>query len=156
MDGMQARVDACRASSLDRVETLTISVKTSKKFHKTRVTDILDTWYQDAGQEVYFFTDSEDANLKARLGDHLTETLCSTGHDRTSLCCKMNHELMFFVKKNASWSCHFDDDNYVNIGRLKTLLFSMNSTLPWYVGKSSTLRPLEISSADGMKLFQSN
>ncbi|KAK6020788.1 hypothetical protein OSTOST_13551, partial [Ostertagia ostertagi] len=85
---------------------------------------------------VYFFTDSEDENLKARLGDHLTETLCSTGHD--------------------SWSCHFDDDNYVNIGRLKTLLFSMNSTLPWYVGKSSTLRPLEISSADGMKLLRSN
>ncbi|PIO52340.1 hypothetical protein TELCIR_12087 [Teladorsagia circumcincta] len=65
----------------ERAETFAISVKTSNKFHKTRVSDILDTWYQDAGHEVYFFTDSRDKKLKAQLGDHLIETHCSTGHD---------------------------------------------------------------------------
>ncbi|KAK6061918.1 Fringe-like protein [Cooperia oncophora] len=64
----------------------------------------------------------------------------------------MNHELMFFVTRNASWSCHFDDDNYVNIGMLRRLLASMNSTLPLYLGKSSTHRPLKVSLLDGRKI----
>ncbi|KAK5979942.1 Fringe glycosyltransferase [Trichostrongylus colubriformis] len=131
---------------------LVISVRTTKKFHKTRLKDILDTWYQDAGQEVYFFTDRHDMFLKIRLGAHFIETDCSAGHDRHSLCCKMNHELMFFLANNSSWSCHFDDDNYVNIKALRRFLSSMSYELPWYLGKMSTASPIKVSSRNGRKV----
>ncbi|VDP05746.1 unnamed protein product [Heligmosomoides polygyrus] len=53
-------------------------------------------------------------------------------------CAKNRQHLPF------RWSCHFDDDNYVNVQALRRLLSSRNSSLPWYIGKSSTLRPLNI------------
>lgn len=109
---------------VEEPEFFVLSVKTSEKFHKTRLEAILDTWYKDASDQVYFFTDALDGKLRIVLEDHLIETNCSTGHDR--------------------WSCHFDDDNYVNVQALRRLLSSRNSSLPWYIGKSSTLRPLNI------------
>ncbi|VDL78690.1 unnamed protein product, partial [Nippostrongylus brasiliensis] len=41
--------------TIDDTNFLVISVKTSGKFHKTRVRDILDTWYEDAKEEVHCF-----------------------------------------------------------------------------------------------------
>uniref|UniRef100_A0A1I7XQY3 CUB domain-containing protein n=1 Tax=Heterorhabditis bacteriophora TaxID=37862 RepID=A0A1I7XQY3_HETBA len=103
---------------------LVISVKTTGKFHKTRVAQILETWYKDAKDETYFFTDMQDNGLNEKVRGHLITTNCSAGHTR--------------------WSCHFDDDNYVNIPTLYRLLSSLDPMKEWYLGKSSTGKPMSV------------
>lgn len=103
---------------------------------------------------------------------HLVNTKCAEGHARRALCCKMAKELEMFLnnqKKYAKtvkfyskvhrninseifffsfyfrWFCHFDDDNYVNVPKLKLLLSEYNSSLDWYLGKPSTATPIEIN-----------
>lgn len=43
------------------------------------------------------------------------------------------------------WFCHFDDDNYVNIPRLVSLLNEYNPAMEWYLGKPSVASQLEIN-----------
>ena len=43
---------------------------------------------------------------------------------------------VFFKTKNR-WFCHFDDDNYVNVHNLITLLQKYNHSGDWYLGKPS-------------------
>lgn len=47
------------------------------------------------------------------------------------------------------WFCHFDDDNYVNIPRLVTLLSDYNPQEDWYLGKRSIKTPLKILNREG-------
>lgn len=42
------------------------------------------------------------------------------------------------------WFCHFDDDNYVNVPRLVSLLNEYSPSMEWYLGKPSVASPLEI------------
>lgn len=54
---------------------------------------------------------------------------------------------VFFIKKLfvfCRWFCHFDDDNYVNVPRLVSLLNEYSPTMEWYLGKPSVASPLEI------------
>lgn len=51
----------------------------------------------------------------------------------------------FFFSFYFRWFCHFDDDNYVNVPKLKLLLSEYNSSLDWYLGKPSTASPIEIN-----------
>lgn len=125
-----------------------ISVKTSSKFHSTRLDLILKTWYNYAPDHIYFFTDSLDSRNATdhRISSgHLIPTNCSSSHNRRALCCKMSIELDTFLKsKNSSWFCHFDDDNYVNVPVLLQLLESYDPQEDWYLGKPSIRAPLQI------------
>lgn len=42
------------------------------------------------------------------------------------------------------WWCHFDDDNYVNVPRLVSILSEYSASQEWYLGKPSISSPLEI------------
>ncbi|VDL78691.1 unnamed protein product [Nippostrongylus brasiliensis] len=57
------------------------------------------------------------------------------------------------AKCDFRWSCHFDDDNYVNINSLKGFLKTIDASTPFYIGKSSTRQPLIVSSIDGDKKY---
>lgn len=46
--------------------------------------------------------------------------------------------------KFPRWFCHFDDDNYVNVPRLVSLLNEYSPAKEWYLGKPSVASPLEI------------
>ena len=78
-----------------------ISVKTSEKFHKSRLIPILSTWYPLARDSTFFFTDSNSAQaLESELGveqGHAISTSCPADHSRQALCCKMEAELKFFL-----------------------------------------------------------
>ena len=43
------------------------------------------------------------------------------------------------------WFCHFDDDNYVNVQSLLSLLSQYDEQRDWYLGKPSIKAPLELS-----------
>ena len=122
-----------------------ISVKTTERFHQTRADLIVKTWFKLAPDNVFFFSDADDASLSARTNGHLIKTNCSSSHNRKALCCKMSVELETFLRSQAfKWFCHFDDDNYVNVPRLVELLQSYSPQDDWYLGKPSIRAPLQI------------
>jgi len=47
-----------------------------------------------------------------------------------------------FFAQRSRWSCHFDDDNYVNVPLLKHFLHGFDHTLPMYIGRPSNGVPI--------------
>ncbi|XP_043945499.1 beta-1,3-N-acetylglucosaminyltransferase lunatic fringe [Protopterus annectens] len=120
-----------------------IAVKTTKKFHKSRLELLMDTWISRNKEQTYIFTDGEDEELKAKIGDHAINTNCSAAHSRQALSCKMAVEYDKFIESNKKWFCHVDDDNYVNIRTLLKLLSRFPHTQDVYLGKPSLDRPIQ-------------
>ncbi|KAM6417787.1 beta-1,3-N-acetylglucosaminyltransferase manic fringe isoform 2-T2 [Pluvialis apricaria] len=122
-----------------------IAVKTTKRFHQSRMELLLDTWISRAREQTYVFTDEEDDALKRRMGDHAVFTNCSAEHSHPALSCKMAAEFDAFLASSKSWFCHLDDDNYLNPRALLKLLSSYSATWDVYLGKPSLNRPIRAS-----------
>ncbi|KAM9637634.1 beta-1,3-N-acetylglucosaminyltransferase manic fringe isoform 1-T1 [Morphnus guianensis] len=122
-----------------------IAVKTTKRFHQSRMELLLDTWISRAREQTYVFTDEEDDGLKRRMGDHAIFTNCSAEHSHLALSCKMSAEFDAFLASGRSWFCHLDDDNYLNPWALLKLLSSYSATWDVYLGKPSLNRPIRAS-----------
>ncbi|KAM8824752.1 beta-1,3-N-acetylglucosaminyltransferase lunatic fringe [Synchiropus picturatus] len=120
-----------------------IAVKTTKKFHQSRLNLLLDTWISRNTQQTYIFTDGEDAELKKKIGSHAINTNCSAAHSRQALSCKMAVEYDKFIESGKKWFCHVDDDNYVNVRALVKHLSQFQHTQDMYIGKPSLDRPIE-------------
>jgi len=121
-----------------------IAVKTTRRYHETRLGDIIDTWWQLAPRNVFFFSDGDDAHLNATVSGHMINTECPSTHSRQALSCKLTVELRFALAANRSWMCHFDDDNYVNVVQLIKVLRGFDPSRDWYLGKPSTRGPVDI------------
>ncbi|KAF1548406.1 Beta-1,3-N-acetylglucosaminyltransferase manic fringe, partial [Eudyptula albosignata] len=119
-----------------------IAVKTTKRFHQSRMELLLDTWISQAREQTYVFTDEEDDALKRTMGDHAVFTNCSAEHSHLALSCKMAAEFDAFLASGRSWFCHLDDDNYLNPRALLKLLSSYSATWDVYLGKPSLNRPI--------------
>ncbi|XP_077474461.1 beta-1,3-N-acetylglucosaminyltransferase lunatic fringe [Stigmatopora argus] len=126
-----------------RQEDLFIAVKTTKKFHQSRLNLLLDTWISRSMQQTYVFTDGEDEELKGKMGIHAINTNCSAAHSRQALSCKMAVEYDRFIESGKKWFCHVDDDNYVNVRALLKQLSQYQHTQDVYIGKPSLDRPIE-------------
>ncbi|NWH71984.1 MFNG acetylglucosaminyltransferase, partial [Piaya cayana] len=122
-----------------------IAVKTTKRFHQSRMELLLDTWISQAREQTYVFTDEEDEALRRRMGDHAIFTNCSAEHSHPALSCKMAAEFDAFLASGRSWFCHLDDDNYLNPHALLKLLSSYSSSWDIYLGKPSLNRPIRAS-----------
>ncbi|XP_072889638.1 beta-1,3-N-acetylglucosaminyltransferase lunatic fringe-like [Hemitrygon akajei] len=122
-----------------------IAIKTTHKFHKSRLEVLLQTWISRAWKQTYIFTDGDDEELKIRTGHRVINTNCSSAHSHQALSCKMAAEFDVFVASRLRWFCHVDDDNYVNVRALLELLSSFPPTQDVYVGKPSLDRPIEAS-----------
>ncbi|KAL4658237.1 beta-1,3-N-acetylglucosaminyltransferase lunatic fringe-like [Arapaima gigas] len=120
-----------------------IAVKTTKKFHQSRLDLLVHTWISRNMQQTYIFTDGEDEELKKKIGDRAINTNCSAAHSRQALSCKMAVEYDKFVESGKKWFCHVDDDNYVNTRALVKLLSQYAHTQDIYIGKPSLDRPIE-------------
>ena len=127
-----------RNNNVTKLDDVFISIKTSAKFHKTRLEILMNTWIPEAINQVYVFTDTDDTTLQKRFpSNHVINTNCSTGHTILGLNCKMAWEFDVYFIKNNRWFCHFDDDNYVNLPNLVALLQNYNHSDDWYLGKPS-------------------
>ncbi|NXD82142.1 MFNG acetylglucosaminyltransferase, partial [Halcyon senegalensis] len=122
-----------------------IAVKTTKRFHQSRMELLLDTWISQAREQTYVFTDEEDDALERRMGNHVIFTNCSAEHSHLALSCKMAAEFDAFLASDRSWFCHLDDDNYLNPWALLKLLSSYSATWDVYLGKPSLNRPIQAS-----------
>lgn len=137
-----ATTDAPPAEDIS-ADDIFIAVKTTKKFHRSRLDLLLDTWISRNMQQTYIFTDGEDEDLKKKIGSHAINTNCSAAHSRQALSCKMAVEYDKFIESGKKWFCHVDDDNYVNVKTLVKLLSNYPHTQDMYIGKPSLDRPIE-------------
>lgn len=119
-----------------------IAVKTTKKFHRSRMDLLMDTWISRSKEQTYIFTDGEDEELQQKTGNVIS-TNCSAAHSRQALSCKMAVEYDKFIESNKKWFCHVDDDNYVNVKTLIKLLSRYSHTNDVYIGKPSLDRPIQ-------------
>ncbi|XP_007886742.2 beta-1,3-N-acetylglucosaminyltransferase radical fringe [Callorhinchus milii] len=120
-----------------------IAVKTTRKYHRTRLELLFQTWISSAQQQTFIFTDGEDKILREKTGNHMINTNCSAAHTRQALCCKMSVEYDKFIESEKKWFCHVDDDNYVNIHSLIHLLSAYSHTQDIYIGRPSLDHPVE-------------
>ncbi|XP_029014681.1 beta-1,3-N-acetylglucosaminyltransferase lunatic fringe [Betta splendens] len=126
-----------------------IAVKTTKKFHQSRLNLLLDTWISRNAQQTYIFTDGEDEELKKKVGSRAINTNCSAAHSRQALSCKMAVEYDKFIESGKKWFCHVDDDNYMNVRTLVKHLSQYPHTQDMYIGKPSLDRPIEATERFG-------
>ncbi|XP_043091201.1 beta-1,3-N-acetylglucosaminyltransferase lunatic fringe [Puntigrus tetrazona] len=141
-DAPGATTDAPPAEDIS-ADDIFIAVKTTKKFHRSRLDLLLDTWISRNMQQTYIFTDGEDEELKKKIGSRAINTNCSAAHSRQALSCKMAVEYDKFIESGKKWFCHVDDDNYVNVKTLVKLLSNYPHTQDMYIGKPSLDRPIE-------------
>ncbi|XP_049614540.1 beta-1,3-N-acetylglucosaminyltransferase radical fringe [Syngnathus scovelli] len=120
-----------------------IAVKTTRKYHKSRLELLIQTWISRAKEQTYLFSDGEDKELKMRTGANIINTNCSAAHTRQALCCKMSVEYDKFIESQKKWFCHVDDDNYVILPSLLQLLSSYHHSQDVYLGRPSLDHPIE-------------
>ncbi|XP_078513965.1 beta-1,3-N-acetylglucosaminyltransferase manic fringe [Lissotriton helveticus] len=125
------------------LQDLFLAIKTTQRFHRSRMDLLLHTWMSRAGEQTYVFTDEEDGDLRKQLGPRLVVTNCSDQHSHQALSCKMAAELDAFLASGKSWFCHLDDDNYLNLDAMLLLLASYSYEHSLYIGKPSLNRPIQ-------------
>ncbi|XP_057700685.1 beta-1,3-N-acetylglucosaminyltransferase manic fringe-like isoform X2 [Corythoichthys intestinalis] len=129
-----------RGSEL-RLEDIFIAVKTTGKFHGTRLALLLETWISTTKTHTFIFTDTEDDHLMAE-GYNMVVTGCQPDHSQQALACKMAAEYDGFLESDKRWFCHVDDDNYLNGKALLRMLATFPQDGDIYVGKASLDKPI--------------
>ncbi|XP_061576632.1 beta-1,3-N-acetylglucosaminyltransferase manic fringe [Cololabis saira] len=124
-----------------KLEDIYIAVKTTGRFHKTRLPLLLETWISRTKAHTFIFTDTEDEGLKSQ-GYNVVVTGCQSDHSQQALSCKMSAEYDGFMASEKRWFCHVDDDNYVNPEALLSLLLTFPQEGDIYVGKPSLDKPI--------------
>ncbi|KAM8991984.1 beta-1,3-N-acetylglucosaminyltransferase radical fringe [Ara ararauna] len=152
----KSRPGSAGGSGRERLELkdIFIAVKTTRKYHRSRLDLLLQTWISRAKGQTFIFTDWEDRELRLKAGDHMINTNCSAVHTRQALCCKMSVEYDKFLESGQKWFCHVDDDNYVNPRTLLRLLSAFSHSQDVYVGRPSLDHPIEAADhvqSDGSK-----
>ncbi|XP_008433914.1 beta-1,3-N-acetylglucosaminyltransferase manic fringe [Poecilia reticulata] len=124
-----------------RLDDIYVAVKTTARFHKTRLALLLDTWISRTKAHTFIFTDKEDEELSSK-GYNMVVTGCQSDHSQQALSCKMSVEYDGFMASSKRWFCHVDDDNYVNPEGLLSLLSTFPQEGDIYVGKPSLDKPI--------------
>ncbi|XP_018596394.1 beta-1,3-N-acetylglucosaminyltransferase manic fringe isoform X1 [Scleropages formosus] len=122
-------------------EDIFIAVKTTGRFHSSRLALLLDTWISRTKEHTYIFTDTKEEDYVLK-GFNIVLTNCSPEHSHQALSCKMSAEYNTFMASDKKWLCHVDDDNYVNPRVLLSLLSAFPPDSDIYVGKPSLDRPI--------------
>ncbi|XP_069809794.1 beta-1,3-N-acetylglucosaminyltransferase radical fringe [Dendropsophus ebraccatus] len=135
--------DSPRVTNPLQIGDIFIAVKTTRKYHKSRLDLLLKTWISKAKEQTFIFTDWEDQELRQKAGMQMVNTNCSAVHTRQALCCKMAVEYDKFVLSSKKWFCHLDDDNYLNLWALLNLLSEFPHNADVYVGRPSLDHPVE-------------
>lgn len=133
--------DAHAAQPKLSLDDIYIAVKTTWRFHETRLALLLDTWISRSKAHTFIFTDKEDEELSSK-GYNMVVTGCQSDHSQQALSCKMSVEYDGFMASNKRWFCHVDDDNYVNPDGLLSLLSTFPQDGDIYVGKPSLDKPI--------------
>uniref|UniRef100_A0A8D3C880 MFNG O-fucosylpeptide 3-beta-N-acetylglucosaminyltransferase n=1 Tax=Scophthalmus maximus TaxID=52904 RepID=A0A8D3C880_SCOMX len=120
-------------------EDIFIAVKTTGRFHETRLALLLETWIS---RTKACTNQTRALSLALSLGYNVVVTGCQSDHSQQALSCKMSAEYDGFMASDKRWFCHVDDDNYVNPEALLSLLSAFPPEGDIYVGKPSLDKPI--------------
>ncbi|XP_023266057.1 beta-1,3-N-acetylglucosaminyltransferase manic fringe-like [Seriola lalandi dorsalis] len=140
-DGKTATERAHGTQPRLKQEDIFIAVKTTGRFHKTRLALLLETWISRTKAHTFIFTDTEDEDLSSE-GYNMVVTGCQSDHSQQALSCKMSAEYDGFMASDKRWFCHVDDDNYLIPETLRSLLSAFPQEGDIYVGKPSLDKPI--------------
>ncbi|XP_033631250.1 beta-1,3-N-acetylglucosaminyltransferase lunatic fringe-like [Asterias rubens] len=117
-----------------------IGLKTTEKYHESRLLVLFETWLErpDIRAQTYIFTDADDSKFYKETNGHFINTHCANRHTRQGLCCKMGAMFSMYLKSKKRWWCTLDDDNYLNVENLVSLLRSYRHDKDVYIGRPST------------------
>lgn len=111
------------STSASSMRTVLFTLRTTARYHRTRLPLLFDTWLSDIGlsvdRQVAIITDARDEAVEHTaklLGIDYVVVQCPPGHNLTQLCCKAGEELATVLKPpydKFEWVCHVDDDMYV-------------------------------------------
>ncbi|KAL1005674.1 hypothetical protein UPYG_G00062150 [Umbra pygmaea] len=138
---LERRIDQAVTSSPLKLTDIFVAVKTTGRFHNTRLSLLLQTWISKTKEHTFIFTDTEDKVITSR-GYNMIVTDCPSDHSHQALSCKMAAEYQHFMASSKKWLCHVDDDNYVNPLALLSLLSTFPHEGDVYVGKPSLDHPI--------------
>jgi len=117
---------------------ITHTIKTTSRYNGKRLETILLTWFPLVANHTWVITDAPSIPIDVKTNGRLISTPCLNKHWARPLTCKMNVEYdTYMTRGDTAWWCHWDDDNYVNMDALLTLLRKYDSTKPWYIGRPS-------------------
>uniref|UniRef100_A0A672P215 Beta-1,3-N-acetylglucosaminyltransferase radical fringe-like n=1 Tax=Sinocyclocheilus grahami TaxID=75366 RepID=A0A672P215_SINGR len=125
-DAAHARSPGSRSKDSLDLRDIFIAVKTTRKYHKSRLQLLSQTWVSKAKEQVG----------RCFNGLHLT------GNEAVVSC-------VLFCR----WFCHMDDDNYVILPSLLELLSSYSHTQDVYLGRPSLDHPIEAAERVKMKFW---
>ncbi|CAF3095562.1 unnamed protein product [Rotaria socialis] len=114
-------------------------IRTAAHFYRIRLIYLLQTWISLVKDDVFFTSDLLLPNI-SETHMILTKEVCgSEAHSMNILCCKTAHDFIIYHRylSKYDWFCHFDDDQYVNVNKLKEYLSTLDSNQPYYVGRAS-------------------
>lgn len=139
-------------------EGIYVSVKTTEKYHRSRLQLLLLTWLQTlTPHQVNIVTElgTDDAvlDMAEDLGFNVMRAGCEASHRRQSLCCKSGAEYEHFYRakelgQEFSWFCHFDDDVYLNAPVLVEILEQFSPSERIYIGKISISKTKKLQLRD--------
>ena len=71
---------------------------------------------------------------------------CFSKNRRLNQCCQLAFSLSYSIREfpTAFWTCHFDDDSFVNTGQLKTYLSQFSHLTDYYIGRNSLATPSSV------------
>ncbi|XP_038547911.1 beta-1,3-N-acetylglucosaminyltransferase manic fringe-like, partial [Micropterus salmoides] len=79
-----------------KLEDIFVAVKTTGRFHKTRLALLLETWISRTKAHTFIFTDTEDEDLRSD-GHNIVVTGCQSDHTAAGSACKMSAEYDGFM-----------------------------------------------------------
>ncbi|CAF0966809.1 unnamed protein product [Didymodactylos carnosus] len=125
---------------------LLILVRTSHHC-ESRLKYLLKTWIpplkrNQQKSNIFLLTDQYIKNSSYDKFENVILTDCPQKHKIFDLCCKTADEFQLYhnLTKNGAkfdWMCRFDDDQYVNLDNLYSYLTKLNSSIPYYIGRTS-------------------
>uniref|UniRef100_G1KJR1 RFNG O-fucosylpeptide 3-beta-N-acetylglucosaminyltransferase n=1 Tax=Anolis carolinensis TaxID=28377 RepID=G1KJR1_ANOCA len=118
---MEDHIEPTRVTAKEKLEQndVFIAVKTTRKYHKTRLNLLFQTWISQAKELV-----------RIHFPRKLKYKLMSVEYDK-------------FLESGRKWFCHVDDDNYVNVKNLLNLLSAFSHSQDVYIGRPSLDHPIE-------------
>ncbi|MEQ2288666.1 hypothetical protein AMECASPLE_025031 [Ameca splendens] len=95
---VEVKISGSRPTDRLELKDIFIAVKTTRKYHRSRLELLIQTWVSQAKEQTYIFTDGEDKELHKKTATNIINTNCSAAHNRQALCCKMSVEYDKFIE----------------------------------------------------------
>ena len=124
-------------------ELLFVGVMTSRRYLRTRAKAIHETWGSALTNGSLLFFVGEGDKVEEQLPVQILDDVTDSEYPPQRKSFAMLEFMHRNLGRNYEWFMRADDDLFVDVRRLRTLLSSINSSKPVYLGHPGTGKPEE-------------